>query len=54
MPTGIVIGFDSESYRVSESVDTVTLIVRLISGVLQTNVSILFSTKADSAVGKLS
>ena len=53
LPTEVVIGFDPEFYRVSEDEGTVTLTVRLLGGVLQTNVSILFSTNSESAVGKL-
>ena len=48
-----MIGFDPDSYRVSEDAGTVTLTVRLANGVLQTNVSAQFSTSPDSAVGKL-
>lgn len=51
--TEVVIGFDQESYRVSEMAEVVTITVRLISGELQTQVSVLFSTSSGSAVGKL-
>ena len=53
LPTGVVVGFSSTSYTVSEDASTVTLTVRVISGTLQTQVSTVFSTSPDTAVGKL-
>ena len=52
MPTGVVIGFDSDSYHVSEDAGTVTLAVRVLSGELQTQVSTQFFTSSYNAVGK--
>ena len=48
-----MIGFDPDSYRVPEDAGTVLLNVRLISGVLQTEVSIKFFTNQYSAFGEL-
>lgn len=51
--TGLVIGFSQTSYTVSEAAATATLTVRIISETPETEVSAVFSTGADSAVGKL-
>ena len=48
-----MVGFDPDSYTVSEAVGTATLTVRVISGTLQTQVSTVFSTSPGTAVGKL-
>ena len=48
-----MVGFSPTSYTVSEAAGTVTLTVRIISGTLQTQVSTVFSTSPDTAVGKL-
>ena len=53
MPLDVVIGFDSESYFVSEDAGTTAIPVRVLSGELQTQVSPQFFTSSGTAVGKL-
>ena len=48
-----MVGFDPDSYTVSEADGTATLTVKVISGTLQTQVSADFSTSPDTALGKL-
>ena len=48
-----MIGFNPDSYRVSEDAGDTDLVVCVLSGELQTQVSILFFNSPDTAVGKL-
>lgn len=52
-PTEVVIGFNPESYRVAEDAGDINLVVCVLSGMLQTQVSVLFHTNPGSAVGEL-
>lgn len=53
LSTGVVIGFDPDSYCVVEEAGSVTLTVRVLSGVVLTQVSTQFSTSPGTAVSKL-
>lgn len=47
--TAVVIGFDPTGYEVSEDAGSETLFVRLISGVLEREVTVFFSTSPGTA-----
>lgn len=50
--TEVQIGFDPDSYTVNEGAGTVTLTARVISGSLERDVEIEFSTADDTAMGE--
>ena len=52
-PSGVVVGFDPDTYQVLEDVGVVTLFVQLLSGELATSVSCEFFTTPGSAIGML-
>ena len=51
-PTEVQIGFEPDSYTVSEEVGSVTLTVRLVSGLLERDVEVRFMTADDGALGE--
>ena len=54
LPAEIVIGFDPASYCVLEDAGMVTLTIKILNGILQTEVSTQFFTSPGTAVGELS
>ena len=47
--TGVTVGFDPDVYEVAEDAGSVTLIIRIIDGVLERDVTVFFETSPGTA-----